>query len=941
MTAQPPNPELQEALLELQQYLSDSVPPLVVADSVQLLMKYPPQALIPTIRAWTAAQYRGASGSGVPLSDYLFHALKKIHMMGEFKLVAREPLEDYLGQFKQVILALCPDEDKAMLLENLSRLGESAGASGISPVATIFRQAPTEGGGPRATASASGGGGGGVPGEAAAASAEALRRFSVLLERLEAQGALTGTTTDAPPPIPRRANPRRRRRSSGSSSRQALVFAARSSHSNKELELYMSRFKEMGLQAGTDNLFRALAQSVPGWVLPGTGGGPSPLANVESGAIGAMRRIVSDTDDPVESAKRFQEMVKAGIERFNEGSLPQSVAMLELAEKLITEKKVDRGSAEIVRRKLGETLDFEQLKKVAELPEQHSLLRTVLRFFTILTPEGLLEELKREQKRERRRIILLLAEVHGAPTRTAAYEHMTHSPGANAGEEEWFFRRNLLYLLRRIPRDAESAPIAAEADVILQHAQVGLPLLVVKEAIAGLGQLKDEKTETGLINLMSDLEGMLAKPEEAPYEAKDLRILLDRVAATMARMPSQRVRRALLDHAGKRQTFLGDTMARMADLGTQNLADDLGTVEALLAIVKANLPFRLLGVTLRQNDQNLVHAVEALAGTPLPPVRKALQDIASKFAGQDAGKAAARVLSGFGKAPVPTEAPAPPEAAAGLQGDLEVFGLPSLLQSLSESATSGALTLRDAKSGEIFGMLTLREGKLQECSRGHLKGEDAFYQLLEKPTQGSLRVREGNRSGQAGSHAARDPPADPGSDAALRRVSGDGGAGARHRVPGAHLDQAVGAPRGEGRDLSPGALGTGLTRRHARGHGEGRGLRLVSHPAGPRPLGRAGRAEDPGRRIAVQLSGLKSPVSTTDSFPLHGFREARRLLSGPPLRSRRPQAHRRPAPLRLPRPGDPCGVRGHDRERQDGAVPLAHRGGRHRRRARHPDRPQG
>ncbi len=81
-----------------------------------------------------------------------------------------------------------------------------------------------------------------------------------------------------------------------------------------------------------------------------------------------MRRIVSDTDDPVEAGKRFQEMVKAGIERFNEGSLPQAVAMLELAEKLITEKKVDRGSAEIVKRKLGETLDDEQLKKVAELP---------------------------------------------------------------------------------------------------------------------------------------------------------------------------------------------------------------------------------------------------------------------------------------------------------------------------------------------------------------------------------------------------------------------------------------------------------------------------------------------------------------------------------------------------------------------------------------------
>jgi len=279
---------------------------------------------------------------------------------------------------------------------------------------------------------------------------------------------------------------------------------------------------------------------------------------------------------------------------------------------------------------------------------------------------------------------------------------------------------------------------------------MGLPLLVVKEAIAALGQLKDEKTEAGLIQLLADIEELLAKPEEAPYEAKDMRILLDRVAATMARMPSQQVRRALLDHASKRQTYLGDTMSRLADLGTQNLSDDVGTVEMLLAIVKANLPFRLLGMTLRQNDQNLVHAVEALGGTPLPPVRKALEDIASRFAGQDAGKTATRVLAGFDKAPPPAASASSPDAggppepvAASLQGDLEVFGLPALLQSLSDSAASGVLTLRGAKGGEIFAMLTLREGKLQECSRGHLKGEDAFYQLLEKPTPGQFAFVKG------------------------------------------------------------------------------------------------------------------------------------------------------------------------------------------------------
>ena len=210
------------------------------------------------------------------------------------------------------------------------------------------------------------------------------------------------------------------------------------------------------MEAGTDNLFRALAQSLPGWVLPGAGGAASPARRtVESGALGAMRRIVSDTDDPVESGKRFQEMVKAGIERFNEGSLPQAVAMLELAEKLITEKKVDRGSAEIVRRKLGETLDPEQLKKVAEVPDQHALLRTVLRFFTVPHARG-------PAGRAQARAEAGAAAPHpaAAPRSTARRRapppssELTHSPGPATGEEEWFFRRNLLYLLRRIPRDA-------------------------------------------------------------------------------------------------------------------------------------------------------------------------------------------------------------------------------------------------------------------------------------------------------------------------------------------------------------------------------------------------------------------------------------------------------------------------------------------------------
>ncbi len=736
MSGLPTNPELEEALLEFQQYLSDAVPPLVVADSIQLLLKHPPEVILPSIRAWTAAQYRGAAGSAVPISDYLFHAIKKIHMIGEFKLVPRQPLEEYLRHLYRSVLALCPQEDHEMLLENLSRLGEQAGTQ-ISPVRTIHRQAPTESGSAATAASAqraAAGAGGGEPGSSADEAARGLRRFSMLLERLEAQGGLTTGGAAAAPGAPQAA--------------EALAFAARSSHSSHELDQYMARLKSMGLEAGTDNLFRALAQSLPGWTVPAAeaGGAPGTQAPVETRALGAMRRIITEADDPVEISKRFQEMVKAGVERFNEGSLPQAVQMLELADRLIAEKKVDRGSAELVRRKLGETLNGELLRKCSERPDQYALLRKVLDFFTAYTPEGLLEELPREQKRDRRRLILALLEVHGAPARALAYEALSRVPSTAVGEEEWFFRRNLLYLLRRIPRDPE-ASAEDESETVVRHAQIGLPLVVVKEAVAALAVYKDERTEQGLGELLAQLEGLLARPAGAPYEPKDLRALLDRVAATLARLPSPRARRVLIDHAVKKQVSLGDAMARLEELGSQDLSDDADTAEQLLALLKANIPFKLLGLTLKATDQSLVHVVEALAGTPLPAVRRALEDVAARFGGQEAGKVAARAIAAWDKPAAASasaaQGGAADEPAASLQGDLEVFGLPALLQSLGDSSASGMLTLLGLKGGEVFATLSLREGKLEEIHRGKLRGEEAFYQLLERPTPGRFAFVKG------------------------------------------------------------------------------------------------------------------------------------------------------------------------------------------------------
>ena len=38
----------------------------------------------------------------------------------------------------------------------------------------------------------------------------------------------------------------------------------------------------------------------------------------------------------------------------------------------------------------------------------------------------------------------------------------------------------------------------------------------------------------------------------------------------------------------------------------------------------------------------------------------------------------------------------------------------------------------------MFATLAMREGKLSDIRRGHLKGEDAFYQLFERPVPGQF-----------------------------------------------------------------------------------------------------------------------------------------------------------------------------------------------------------
>jgi hypothetical protein len=705
------SPEVTEAVEELKLYLSDILPPLVVADAFKLLIQFPPGFVASRLREWIFSQYR--PGGGISLSDYALYAMRKVNMMGEFHLVPGDQFDQFLEALKELVLDLCPAAEREALRKNLARLSEGSGTLTRSVDALILPR-PRPGAPPPESA--------GGP-ASAAEEMRGLRHFSLLLRRIGSQLPPEGAAEPG----------------SANALALALAAAARASRNPEDFEQNLRKLRELGWGVETPDIFRALGNSLPGWIPPEprpdereAGGerdaGPE---TPESGPVKAMHRIVVQPEDPAEVARRFNAMVESAIERFNEGALPQAVLMIDLAERIVAEKRVDAATVDVVRHKGDEAIDFETLRKYTEAPRFHGVLRRFLAFFDVTSPRSLLAELLREMKRERRRTILQLLEIHGTPARVEALERLRTPFGEGEGDEKWYFRRNLLYLLRKIPPARKDDPLDDDVDRAVRHAALSFPAPLVKEAVANLGQLKHDRAEAMLLSLLNELEGMLIKPAGALYDSRESRLLLDRVVAALARFGTSKTRTAVVDHGLRKKGELGNTMRRLTELAGQDLSGDPELVERLLAALKANSPRRVFGVVLHASDKNAGHLIETLSTTPSSAVRKAFEDLARSFSGLEIGKAASAALSGLDSAARISQAP--PDTRS---GDLELFGLPVLMQSLTEQGLSGALTLRDAR-GEIRSEIVLRGAKMKNCETGGLTGEEALYQLLERPAPGS------------------------------------------------------------------------------------------------------------------------------------------------------------------------------------------------------------
>ncbi|HSB62366.1 MAG TPA: DUF4388 domain-containing protein, partial [Vicinamibacteria bacterium] len=703
----PGRAELQEAVFDLQQYLSDRVPPLMVADSVGLLMQQPPDLLASEIGAWVAHQRPAVPDLSV--ADLLFHATKKLAMMSELDLVPKPVVAQCLAGIAGAVLGQCPEEDRDLLRQNLDRLRSSSLAgTAADPVPILDRQPGSEAA--RAARAAQ------TP--ALGLSREAargLRRLSLFLERLQAPAAGPAVA----------AQPVEQRREVAS---QFMTAAAAQASTAKELEEHLAPLRQFGIDTATDEVLRTLAGALPGWgSLPAEPGAAPPLAGLQ---LNAMRQIVSLAEAPEEAAKRFRELVHAAVEQFNEGNLGRAVTMFELAEQLAAEQKVKPAFIDPLRTGGHQYLDPERLRRVAERSEARPALRAILGFFVALRPEGLLHDLDGEPRRERRHQLLAMLEAHGEPARARAWELLRSSVDDPGAQADPFFQMNLVYLLRVIPRPADAA-VEAEVDVVMRTPGRDSPPPLVKQVISYLALLRHEKSERALITYLRVFENMLLQPATAVYSPQDLEVLLDRTCAALARYGTPRAWRALVDHGLKSEARLGSPMARLVEAGRQDLSASRDLVDRVIAALKAELPRSVMGITVRKGEDRIVWLIQALSGTPLPEVSATLQEIVDKYPEHKFAEAASKALATLGAAA------RPPAPAAGLSGDLELFGLPGVLQTLSQSRLTGVLSLMRVP-GKVEASVLLEGGLFRGAQLAKLRGEEAVYELFERPFPGTF-----------------------------------------------------------------------------------------------------------------------------------------------------------------------------------------------------------
>ena len=648
------------------------------------------------LQSWATEQSRHQEATQ---GDLLYHALRKIHMVSMLKLIDRGLMEAYLDRVLPLALQACPAEERELLRNSIVALRNTMTVEEPNTIIPISRNEAAK---PKPT----------VRGAVSEVVTRSTKRLSMIVDRLARQigvGPAAAKPAEQPPAA------------------QLVSMAAASSTNEEELKAYLQQVSSYTGESDPLKLFHVLAAAVPQWEISVPEEGKQPAA------IEAMHKILALTKDSQESGRRLRELMSEAVAHFNSGALGAAVSMLELAAKVIREKKIDPSTVDRIFHDSVESISAEQLRKYAENKGRHTILRRALGFFPTLTRDSLFDQLRGEQRPERRRSLLGLLEAYGPEARSRALQELDKELRRPSNEVDTYYLRNVIYLLHRITREADD-DAAKELELLTRASSRGQNIYVIKEAVIPLGYLKSEAAARVLTTRLAEFEVMLLRNDTALYPIEEMQKVLDRIAAALGRIATPAALLTIARHGMKPNPVLGDTRGRLATLAQHDLSFDEQTVDILVKAIRDDLPAKILGKVITSKQPPL-RLIEALSGTRSEKVESLLGDIAEKFPDHDLGRAAAAALL---KLSGGTGAPAAAKQGATLTGDLDFFGLPSLMQSLGEQQATGIVTLIARATGQTAGKLLFANGKFADAQTAHLRGVEALYQLLEKPVTGTF-----------------------------------------------------------------------------------------------------------------------------------------------------------------------------------------------------------
>ncbi len=721
--------DAREALEELDQYLADSVPPLLVADSVRSLMLRPSRLLAQHLVSW-AAMAGGPNSADV--GDPLAKALTRIYQLATLQLLPKKDMSIFLSQFGPVLLDSCPADARGKVRAVIAQLleGGSEPARDSRPDFELSKD-------------------GGAHEPATSAFSDSLAsRLVPLLEQM------ARTLIE---------EPKARTAAAGQEVvSQLLAAVTRTADSPQQLDERLDKLKTMGLNADVPSVLRTLGGSVPNWAVvsappPTSPAGPSapgeaapnvePLLNYSDTRLRAMQRIVELGRAPEESCERFDHMLQTAVEQFNQGAAGRAVSILESARQLVAQERLPSTQANPLWDKAAEKIQWHRFEVSLPDPVQHQLLRQFLSFFPVLSPVNLLTDLRRKEEKAGRRLLISLLQVHGDSVRPDVRKRLEFLLEEEL-QLDWDFTKDLVGVLASISPQDRTVP-AEEVILLTRLAALPLPLPVFRELVRYATQISITQS-TGLLTTLLEPPRSVEAGRRAALESDQRShwaLLFEQILTRLAGSDDPSIRRLVLKHCLDTDVRIGISTAPLAALGSHDLATEPDTVGRLLTLLKRNLPSRLISWIKKPREYPLLDLVRALSGTWSPQVRSTLAQVARRFPHRSFGVAAIKALGGQEAASLAEKTAETQAAVTGLEsdillleGELHSFNLPTLIQHLESSSATGLLELLNSAEF-VEGTATFVRGQLFHCQAGRLRGKEALYALLEKPVFGRFRVR--------------------------------------------------------------------------------------------------------------------------------------------------------------------------------------------------------